>query len=94
MIPAEARLTVDLDALAANFATLRAQASAAEVAPVVKAEAYGLGAEPVALRLWAEGARRFFVARVSEGEALRSAFREALKDGSAIVAYRDPLKGK
>jgi len=68
---AEARLTVDLDALAANFATLRAEAPAAEVAPVVKAEAYGLGAGPVALRLWAEGARRFFVARVGEGEQLR-----------------------
>ena len=71
MSAAEARLAVDLDALAANFATLRAEAPAAEVAPVVKAEAYGLGAGPVALRLWAEGARRFFVARVGEGERLR-----------------------
>ncbi len=73
MSTAEARLVVDLDALAANYATLRAEASAAEVAPVVKAEAYGLGAAPVALRLWAEGARRFFVARVGEGERLREA---------------------
>jgi len=69
----EARLGVDLDALAANFATLRAEAPAAEVAPVVKADGYGLGAGPVALRLWAEGARRFFVARVGEGERLRAA---------------------
>ncbi len=68
--PSAARLTVDLDALAANYATLIAQ-SAAEVAPVVKADAYGLGAEPVASRLWAEGARRFFVARIGEGERLR-----------------------
>ena len=73
MSAAEARLTVDLDALAANFGTLRAEAPAAEVAPVVKAEAYGLGAGPVALRLWAEGARRFFVARVREGAELREA---------------------
>ena len=72
MSAGEARLSVDLDALAANFATLRAKAPAAEVAPVVKAEGYGLGAGPVALRLWAEGARRFFVARVGEGEQLRS----------------------
>lgn len=63
-------LTVDLDALAANHATLRAQAGA-EVAPVVKADGYGLGAGVVARRLHAEGARRFFVARASEGEALR-----------------------
>ena len=73
MSAAEARLAVDLDALAANFATLRAEAPAAEVAPVVKAEAYGLGASAVALRLWSEGARRFFVARVGEGERVREA---------------------
>jgi alanine racemase len=69
--PGEARLSVDLDALAANLATLRAQAPGVDVAPVVKADGYGLGAGPVALRLWAEGARRFFVARVGEGERLR-----------------------
>jgi alanine racemase len=69
----EARLGVDLDALAANHAALRAEAPAAEIAPVVKADGYGLGAGPVALRLWAEGARRFFVARVGEGERLRAA---------------------
>ncbi len=68
-----ARLTVDLDALAANHALLRSQAGAAEVAPVVKADAYGLGAARVATRLWTEGARRFFVARLEEGEALREA---------------------
>lgn len=69
--PDAARLTVDLDALAANFARLKALSGPAEVAPVVKADAYGLGVEPVARRLWAEGARSFFVARVAEGEALR-----------------------
>jgi alanine racemase len=67
-----ARLTVDLDALAANHAVLRRLAGAAEVAPVVKADGYGLGAGPVARRLWAEGARSFFVARLEEGEALRA----------------------
>jgi alanine racemase len=67
----EARLTVDLDALAANHALLRELAGPAEVAPVVKADAYGLGMPQVARRLWAEGARAFFVARIGEGEALR-----------------------
>ena len=67
----EARLSVDLDALAANFATLRREAEGCEIAPVVKADAYGLGLPPVAGRLWAEGARRFFVARLSEGVELR-----------------------
>jgi alanine racemase len=77
---AEARLLVDLDALARNHARLRAMAGGAEVAPVVKADGYGLGAAEVARRLYADGARRFFVARLSEGEALRAALstREAV----------------
>jgi alanine racemase len=70
--PAAARLTVDLDALARNHAVLRAQAGGAEVAPVVKSDGYGLGAVQIARRLWAEGARSFFVARLAEGEALRA----------------------
>ena len=51
---------------------MAAEAAGAETAPVVKADGYGLGAVPVACRLWAEGARSFFVARLAEGEALRS----------------------
>ena len=39
-----ARLTVDLDALGANHALLLKEARGAEIAPVVKADAYGLGA--------------------------------------------------
>src|SRR5437868_6388192 len=70
--PAEALLTVDLDAVAANYRCIEAAARGAEVAPAVKADAYGLGAGPVARRLWAEGARSFFVARISEGEHLRA----------------------
>ena len=68
---AGARLTIDLDALAANYGLLRSRAAAAETAAVVKADAYGLGAGPVARRLWNEGARSFFVARLSEGLHLR-----------------------
>lgn len=68
----ESVLTIDLDALAANYAVLRGLAAGAEAAPVVKADGYGLGAGPVARRLHAEGARTFFVARPAEGEALRA----------------------
>ncbi|WP_374471459.1 alanine racemase [Phenylobacterium sp.] len=71
--PAQARLTIDLDALAHNFSVLREAAGGAEVAPVVKSDGYGLGAAPLARRLWVEGARSFFVARLNEGEALRQA---------------------
>jgi len=70
-------LTVDLDALALNHATLRAAAPGAELAPVVKADAYGLGVGPVARRLWSEGARTFFVAGVDEGAVLRTQLGQA-----------------
>ncbi len=69
----EARLYVDLDALAANYRLIADLAGGAQTAPVVKADAYGLGVGPVARRLWAEGARAFFVSRVGEGVALRAA---------------------
>lgn len=70
--PDRARLTIDLDALAHNRAVLAAQAPGAEIAAVLKADGYGLGAGPIARRLHGEGTRSFFVARLSEGEALRA----------------------
>lgn len=66
------RLTVDLDALAWNYRKLNGLASEGSGA-VVKANAYGLGAVPVARRLVAEGCRRFFVATEREGMELRPA---------------------
>ena len=71
-MPAPATLTIDLNALAANFHTLEA-AGGVPVHPVVKADSYGLGAAACSQRLMTEGARTFFVARASEGERLRSA---------------------
>ncbi|MDZ4110987.1 MAG: alanine racemase [Brevundimonas sp.] len=67
-----ARLSVDLDALAANHAFLE-RLTGRPVQPVVKADAYGLGAEACVTRLMQAGARTFFVARLSEGMALREA---------------------
>ncbi len=81
----DARLTLDLDALASNHAVLKAAAGGAEVAPAVKADGYGLGAGAVADRLWAEGARGFYVARLSEGLALR----KSLGDREATIYVLD-----
>jgi alanine racemase len=67
-----ARLTLDLDALARNYAVLRDMAGV-EAAPAIKADGYGVGALEAGLRLWREGARSFHVARLTEGEALRVA---------------------
>ena len=70
------RLTVDLNALAANWHGLKAAATrtgCAESAAVVKANAYGLGHEPIARALVAIGCHRFFVATAQEGVTLREA---------------------
>ena len=65
---------VDLDRLATNFAALRALAGRQSVVlPVVKANAYGHGATPVARRLEAEGAVGLCVAFPEEGLELRRA---------------------
>src|SRR5262245_41310232 len=70
-------LTIDRDAVAANYRTLRALAAQAECAAVVKADAYGLGIVQVAATLWNEGCRTFFVATLDEGERLRALLPEA-----------------
>lgn len=64
-------LSVDLDAIAANWRFLAAQAPGAEAAGVVKADSYGLGAVPVAKTLLAAGCKTFFVATIDEGILLR-----------------------
>lgn len=67
-------LDIDLGAIAANWRALDAMTPAAvQTAAMVKADAYGLGAAPVARALMAAGARRFFVALTEEGAALRTA---------------------
>ncbi len=66
-------LVVDLDAIAANYRALREAAAPAECAAVVKADGYGLGAEPIVRRLAGEGCRRFFVATLDEARRLRAA---------------------
>lgn len=71
-MPAPATLTVDLNALSANFHALEA-VGGVPVHPVVKADSYGLGAAACAQRLMIDGARTFFVARAGEGERLRQA---------------------
>lgn len=64
-------LGIDLDALADNYRLLTRRAGRAAVAPAVKADAYGLGAERVVPALAAAGASTFFVAQLGEALALR-----------------------
>jgi alanine racemase len=70
---ATATLTIDLDAIGANWRALdRLSGPETQTAAVVKADAYGLGAPRVARALARVGARRFFVALAEEGVALRA----------------------
>jgi alanine racemase len=64
-------LTVDLAGIQANWRWLAAVARGAECAGVVKADAYGMGIEPVAKALWEAGCRTFFVATLTEGRRLK-----------------------
>jgi alanine racemase len=70
-------LTVDLDAIVANWKKLEKTAVPAECAAVVKANAYGLGAEKVTRALAAAGCKTFFVATLDEARVVRAAAPQA-----------------
>ena len=67
-----ARLVIDLDAISANYRKLAAMAAPARTAAVVKADAYGLGLNPVVKALYEAGCKTFFVAHAFEGRATRA----------------------
>src|SRR3954467_7321372 len=74
-------LTVDLDAIVANWRKLEKTAVPAEGAAVIKADAYGCGIQPVARALAAAGCTTFFVATLDEARLAR----EALPSGRLYV---------
>jgi alanine racemase len=74
-IPANAAggiLSIDLDALAANWRSLRDRARGAEASAVVKANAYGTGIEKAVPALLQSGCRTFFVAHLNEAIRARA----------------------
>lgn len=81
-------LTIDIDAIVSNWRALSAMSSS-ETAAVVKADAYGLGADRVARALARAGARRFFVAIAEEAVSLR----EALGPGPEIMVFSGHMPG-
>ncbi len=87
---ATATLTIDLDAIAANWRALdRLSGPDVQTAAVVKADAYGLGVTRVARALAQAGARRFFVAYAEEGAAVR----QALGEGPQISVLSGHMTG-
>jgi alanine racemase len=69
-------LTVDLDAIIANWRKLEKTAVPAECSAVIKADAYGCGAPQVARALNKAGCKTFFVATIEEARAVREAVPE------------------
>jgi alanine racemase len=85
-----ATLTIDLDALVANWRALDAASGAGvQTAAVIKAGAYGLGAARVGRALARAGARQFFVAVTEEAAQLR----EALGPGPQINVFSGHMPG-
>ena len=70
-------LTIDLDAIAANWRKLEKTGVPAECGAAVKADAYGCGIDPVVRTLAAAGCNSFFVATMAEARAVRTAAPEA-----------------
>src|SRR6201993_3258616 len=70
-------LTIDLDAIVANWRKLEKTAVPAECSAVIKANAYGCGIEPVAKALAGAGCKTFFVATLDEARAARAAVPQA-----------------
>jgi len=66
-------LTVDLDAIVANWRKLEKTAVPAECAGVIKADAYGCGVAPVARALAGAGCKTLFVATPDEARSARAA---------------------
>jgi alanine racemase len=86
---ASAVLEIDVAGIVANWRFLAQRAAPAGCAAVVKADAYGLGAAPIASALATAGCRRFFVATLDEALALR----ETLPEFCQIAVLNGPIPG-
>ena len=87
---AHAHLSIDLDAVAENWAALDAlSGEGTETAAVVKADGYGLGADRVAARLAGAGVQTFFVAQASEGRAVR----QVVGDAADVFVFSGHIEG-
>lgn len=77
MLTLKSWIEVSADRLAANFRAVRAAAPGFELLTILKADAYGHGAEQCALALAAAGAQWFGVTDLEEGQRVRQALRDS-----------------
>lgn len=90
--PSRVRLEVDLDSIRRNFKQIRKSVQPAQVMAVLKANAYGLGALPVAKALVEAGVDRIGVAEVKEAAELAGHFRGIpIQIVGGILASEIPL---
>jgi alanine racemase len=80
-------VTVDLHQVALNWRALAAMSAPAECAAVVKADAYGLGADRVVPALLEAGCKTFFVATADEAAQVRA------HTDDAVIYVLDGLMG-
>ncbi|WP_074381384.1 alanine racemase [Bartonella doshiae] len=64
--------TIDVSSIVANYKTLAQHVAPVECAAVVKADAYGLGADKIAPALYQAGCHTFFVAQIEEALQLKN----------------------
>lgn len=88
---AGAVLSIDLDALVANWRDVGRAARPAQAGAVVKADAYGLGSVPVTQALADAGCRHFFVAALSEARQIRE--KVTLASNTAIYILNGLMPG-
>ena len=86
-----AEICIDLGAVKANWTTLNQLTHKANCAAAVKANAYGLGLEPVVRALSAAGCDTFFVALTEEGVRLRNIL-PATQSSATIYVLNGPEK--
>lgn len=72
IVPHRVQVEINLTTLCANYHAIRGSVSPCDVMPVLKANAYGLGVEPIACALVGAGAKRLAVAEPYEALQLIS----------------------
>lgn len=82
-------LIINTAAIGRNYADLQSMSNGAEVAAVVKADAYGLGVEGVLPALMAAGCKTVFVATLAEALQVRS-----LDQSITIAVINGPQQGE
>jgi alanine racemase len=79
-------LRVDLPQIRINYEALKLKVGVAKIGASIKADAYGLGAVPVAKTLYGAGCRIFFVATAGEGKMVR----DGVGPNAAIYVLNGP----